>query len=82
MISASENKNKLYQDENTIKGFSKGHGFDSLVQIRGLEKVIVEKTFGASEMEKKALEEFLMRTLTLPKEVGIPGLQDYCGFKS
>jgi hypothetical protein len=65
------NRNTLYQDDEGVRwGPRRGHGFDSLVQLRGLDKVIVEKGYGTIE-ENKAFEAFLMRILTMPKEVSI-----------
>lgn len=68
----TRNRNTLYQDHDAVSwGPHRSHGFDSLVRLRGLEKVTVSEGFGTKD-EKKAFETFLMRILTLPKEVSIP----------
>lgn len=70
------NRNKLYQDEegDAINKFSKAHGFDNLVQIRGLLSVslIVPPWDGEKYREVvKAFEAFLKRTLTMPKDSSV-----------
>jgi hypothetical protein len=65
------NRNILYQDEDVdaIKRFCKAHGFDGLVQIRGLECVrLLVHWWTLNEQHRKVVEDFeafLQRTLTL-----------------
>ncbi|KAE9370692.1 hypothetical protein N431DRAFT_546473 [Stipitochalara longipes BDJ] len=62
----------LFQDDLSIKRFSRTNGFDALLAIRGLQKVTVQnskihKAPGLSDEELAAFEAVLMRELTQPK---------------
>jgi hypothetical protein len=66
-------QNKLYQNDAEVSwGPSRTNGFDSLVKLRGLEKVTVTVSKGVgTKDEKQVFETFLMGILTLPKVVSI-----------
>lgn len=67
-------RQKLYQDDDSVKRFRKTNGFDSLVQIRGLSRVHVRPNDGIHapnnlpKTDLDAFETFLNGLLTLPKE--------------
>ena len=69
------NRNKLCQDDESLKMFSRVAGFDQLIMIRGLEKVVFSignwgwwvYGFAARVAAVKVFEDFLMRTLTQPR---------------
>lgn len=64
-------RNILYQDyEEETYGLCHSKGFDQLVSLRGLEKVIVARCYSHTEEEKNAVERFLNGILTLPKDQG------------
>ncbi|QSZ31049.1 hypothetical protein DSL72_000610 [Monilinia vaccinii-corymbosi] len=65
----------LYQDDNSIRKFSRTNGFDRLVSLRHLKNVVVTTTFGfeaairdgtVTEAEVKTFEKFLRKKLTTP----------------
>ncbi|KAG4031280.1 hypothetical protein MFRU_009g00700 [Monilinia fructicola] len=65
----------LYQDDISIRKFSRSNGFDKLVSLRHLKKVVVSKAFGIeqvmssgfiTEAEIKTFEKFLIKKLTTP----------------
>ncbi|KAI9650708.1 hypothetical protein NHQ30_000730 [Ciborinia camelliae] len=65
----------LHQGDNSIRKFSRTNGFDKLISLRGLKKVIVSKHWGLeaairvgtlTEADVKAFEKFLMEKLTTP----------------
>jgi hypothetical protein len=67
-------KQKLYQDEPSVRRFKHNPGFDKLVQIRGLQKVTVQNDpinallgVKITTEELAAFEQFLTSLLTLPK---------------
>jgi len=68
-------RQKLHQDDDTVKRFRKTNGFDSLVQIRGLSRVNVRPNNGMHapnnlpKTDLDAFETFLNGLLTLPKEL-------------
>jgi hypothetical protein len=64
-------RNVLYQNDEDVKSFKNGNGFDSLVQIRGLEKVTVFKDWVSDLHNEKEFEAFLMKYLTLPKPIQV-----------
>jgi len=73
VINATHQKTQTeYQDDNTIRKFSRTNGFDNLVQIRGLRMVTVRHindNLVEAEVTKEELnvfEAFLMGKLTLP----------------
>jgi len=67
-------RQKLHQDDDSVKRFCKTNGFDSLVQIRGLSRVHVRPNDGMHapnnlpKTDLDAFETFLNGLLTLPKE--------------
>jgi hypothetical protein len=63
-----------HQDNEDIKKFSRANGFDALLELRGLEKVIVSNYINTDSVAKEvtpaeiaAFEAFLMSNLTKPK---------------
>lgn len=70
------NRNKLCQEDESLKMFSHVAGFDQLIMIRGLEKVAFSighwgwwsYGFTARVAAVKVFEDFLMRTLTQPPQ--------------
>jgi hypothetical protein len=72
------NRNKLYPNNQceAVMRFSKAHGFDNLVQIRGLQRVSLIVNWAWIDKEKcsvavDAFEAFLKNTLTLPKDSSV-----------
>ena len=72
------NRNRLFQNEQDIKWFSKLRGFDELTRLRGFTKVTfdfygdIETAYKTEAPKaKKAFEEFLNRELTKPKPLSI-----------
>lgn len=69
------NRNKLCQEDESLKMFSSVAGFDQLIMIRGLEKVVFSigdwgwwlHGFAARVAAVKVFEDFLMKTLTQPR---------------
>lgn len=81
---ASDNsKSKLFQNDPSIRKFSRAYGFDKLVQIRGLEEVKVPYPFGNESVtshfwrskitpsETTSFEAFLASLLTQPKSIPV-----------
>ena len=88
MTSRHVNHNTLYQEgEPGVKDFCKAHGFDALVQIRGLERVrflMQPLKWKKNDLQAvKSFEAFLQRTLTLPKMAAVPmSLKHSYGFQA
>ncbi len=64
--------NKLFQEDAMLRKFSWARGFDKLVQLRGLRKVVVkcESDYADEHIpknERDYFKSFLIRELTLPK---------------
>ena len=69
----NQRRQHLYQDEPSIKNFSRTNGFDALVKLRGLERVTVKNhvgslsAYGILDSEITAFESFLNGILTQPR---------------
>jgi hypothetical protein len=66
------NRNIFYQyGVPDVKAFCEAHGFDALVQIRGLQSFSLSTTLHSPPEEIRGIvrkfERFLKKTLTLPK---------------
>lgn len=63
---------RLHQTDNSIRKFNKSNGFDKLISLRDLKKVIVSKHWTLNldktltETEFKNFEQFLIKKLTTP----------------